>query len=143
MNGNYVEKVREALKARVDDYERWGEDAGTLLDLYALLAISKGQQTTMEDVHHAWGFWTNRNRPDHKDLVPFSLLAAETAEYDRPYFAAIMEVAKLLQEANDRALGWCREDAHAPFNIQHDQASFEDQKLRIFERLSARSDRPS
>jgi hypothetical protein len=132
---NYAEAVRRALKDRIDDYDGWGPNAATLLDLYALLAMTKGKQTTMQDIHDAWSLWTNHNDSEHRSLVPFSLLTAEIAEYDRPYMAAVHEVAGLLQEADNRALEWCREDAII-HRLHHDQAGFEDTKRRIFERLA-------
>lgn len=93
---NYVQRVREELKTRIDDYDQWGENADNLLDLYALLAITKGRQTTMEDIHDAWSLWTNESNPEHRSLVPFAHLGAEIAEYDRPYMVAVHEVAALL-----------------------------------------------
>lgn len=97
---NYVETIRHELRARISDYDDWGEDAGTLLDLYALLVVVKGRQTTLEDIHDSWSLWTNRTRPDHRSLVPFDRLAADIAEYDRPYMTAVHEVSAMLLKEN-------------------------------------------
>lgn len=64
-----------------------------LLRLYALLVLTTGPETTLEDVHDAWACWREGTRPDHKSLVPFAGLAPEVQELDRPYMDAIRSVA--------------------------------------------------
>ena len=84
---NYVQEVLDELAERLPD-------CGTpLLELYALLALTAGTGTTLEDVHQAWAVWRNRTRPDHPSLVPFAALAPEVRELDRKYAEAIREVA--------------------------------------------------
>lgn len=63
--------------------------------LYALLALTKGTDTTLEDVHDAWAVWTAtvRGRPDHPALVPFSELAIDVQELDRKYMTGIHAAA--------------------------------------------------
>lgn len=91
--GSYIEEVQEALHLRVDDYDQWGENPSRLLDLYALLVVTKGEQTTLEDIHDAWALHTSRINPEHRYLVPFNELPEDVAEYDRPYLEAVHEVA--------------------------------------------------
>lgn len=59
--------------------------------LYALLALAKGNETSLEDVHDAWSIWTTaiRGRSDHKALVPFDELPVEIQELDRKYMNGI------------------------------------------------------
>jgi len=66
-----------------------------LVQLYALLALTKGHKTTLEDVHDAWAVWTatTRNRTDHPSLIPFSDLAVDVQELDRKYMSGIHRAA--------------------------------------------------
>lgn len=64
-----------------------------LLVLYALLALTRGTDTTLEDVHDAWSLWRMTARPDHRSLVPFAELSPEVQELDRPYMEATHRVA--------------------------------------------------
>ena len=84
---NYVQEVLDELAERLPDCDT------PLLELYALLALTAGTGTTLEDVHQAWAVWRNRTRPDHPSLVPFAALAPEVRELDRKYAEAIREVA--------------------------------------------------
>jgi len=85
---NYVQRVTEDLAARLPDCD------AELLDLYALLALAYGTETTLKQVHEAWAIWRNRSNPAHKSLVPFDELTPEVQEYDRKYALAIHEAAK-------------------------------------------------
>lgn len=66
-----------------------------LAGLYALLALTTGPETSLEDVHDAWAVWTatTRNRPDHPSLVPFNELDPKTQELDREYADGIHRAA--------------------------------------------------
>lgn len=86
---SYVDDVRDSLAARLPGLEP------SLLDLYALLALAKGVNTSLEDVHDAWAVWRSRSRPDHKSLLPFDQLTEEVQELDRKYADAIVEVAEV------------------------------------------------
>lgn len=86
---NYVQSAVDRLAERLDDCDP------ELLDLYALLALTTGSGTTLEDVHEAWAIWRNRTNPNHKSLIPFDQLTPEIQEYDRKYMEAIHEVAAL------------------------------------------------
>lgn len=65
-----------------------------LAELYALLALVKGQATTLEDVHDAWSVWRNRDWPNHRSLRPFNELPPEVQEQDREYMDAIHRAAE-------------------------------------------------
>lgn len=97
---NYADTVREALKRRMDDYEQWGERKDDLLDLYTLLAMVWGTNTTAEMVHDAWSVHTARTAPEHPSLVPFDDLSEEIQEYDEPYAHVIREVGEVLEQAH-------------------------------------------
>ena len=65
-----------------------------LLRMYALLVLTTGTETTLENVHDAWSTWRDATRPDHPSLVPFAELAPDVQELDRKYADAIREVAE-------------------------------------------------
>lgn len=83
----YVQTVIDALE------EELPNQSETIIGLYALLAMSKGTGTTMEDVHDAWAVWRAYTRPDHPDLIPFDQLTDEVKAYDEKYLIAIQRVS--------------------------------------------------
>jgi hypothetical protein len=85
---SYVDRVRADLLMRLPSLEP------ALLDLYALLALVKGDQVTLEDVHDAWALWRSRSNPHHKSLIPFDQLADEVQALDQRYADAIAEASR-------------------------------------------------
>lgn len=85
---NYLNDVVVELTRKLTDCP------GELIDLYALLAATKGEATTLKDVHEAWGIWKNRINPIHKDLIPYDELTPEVQELDRKYMYAIQTAAR-------------------------------------------------
>jgi hypothetical protein len=75
------------------NYELPGLDP-PLANLYALLALTKGTATTLEDVHDAWSIWVATTRGAHKSLIPFVELATEVQELGREYVDGIHRVAR-------------------------------------------------
>lgn len=65
-----------------------------LAQLYALLVLVQGVNTTLQNVHDAWSAWAINRRPDHKSLVPFKELSPEVQELDRKYRDAIVRVSE-------------------------------------------------
>lgn len=86
---NYVQTVIDSLNDRVNLYP-------DLTPLYALLVMTTGVSTTLEDVHDAWSIWQNYTQPDHRSLIPFDELTLEVQELDRKYMEAIHAVAREL-----------------------------------------------
>lgn len=84
---NYVDAMLDRIW---EEYPRL--DKG-LAELYALLALVKGRETSLEDVHDAWSVWRHRTLPNHRSLVPFDELASDVQELDRPYMEAIHRAA--------------------------------------------------
>lgn len=83
----YVDRIRAALEAEQPSLDP------CLLDLYALLALTRGEDVSLEDVHDAWSIWRARTDPRHHSIVPFKELTTEVQELDRPYADAIHKVA--------------------------------------------------
>jgi hypothetical protein len=89
----YVEDARKALLAAYPDEVESAEDE-RLIDLYTLLLLSRGQQTTLEDIHDAWVVWRSRTRADHPSIVPFAELERRVQDMDRPYAEAVHAAAR-------------------------------------------------
>lgn len=90
MPANYVQIALGRLYDKLPDLDP------ELAQLYALLAMTTGTQTTLRDVHEAWALWRNTTNPGHRSLIPFHELSHEVRELDRPYCDAIIEVARSL-----------------------------------------------
>lgn len=79
---NYAQEQLDALASQTDVPDE-------LARLYALLALVKGGETTLEDVHDAWSLWANIERPEHASLVPFDDLDPDLQQLNEPYRDAI------------------------------------------------------
>jgi hypothetical protein len=103
---NYVAAATEAL---LDALRAQGIDPDTDLtpmqrQLYTLLVLTRGETTTLADVHDAWGCARILTRPDHPSLVPFECLSYEVAEWDRPFMLAIHAAARTVRVNRIRGL---------------------------------------
>ena len=96
----YADEVADLL-----DEEIPGNDPVLIL-LYALLALTTGENTTLENVHDAWSIWkigdgwTFASVKDNMArktpwLVPFDQLPDDIKAYDQKYVDAIRKVARL------------------------------------------------
>lgn len=83
---NYVEEVRQELKKHIKVNDR-------LLNLYALLVLTKGKNVTFKDVHDAWALDQNKTFPEHWSIVPFNQLKHEVMMKDKKYVDVIKKVA--------------------------------------------------
>lgn len=75
------------------DQEMPGQNA-ELIRLYSLLALVKGEDTTLEDVHDARSLSRMFTRPAHPAMVPFDQLSPEVQALDQEYCDAIRKVAR-------------------------------------------------
>lgn len=93
--GSYVEQVRDRIGAELgnDEISGWGDNTERLLDLYTLLALTTGADTTSENVHDAWSVATSRADPQHRSLIPFDQLAPDVQAMDDKYRDAIVAAA--------------------------------------------------
>ena len=85
--GNYLDAIVAALDEKLPGHRP------ELLRFYALLVLTTGIDTTLENVHDAWSAWQTATRPEHRSLIPFNELTLEVRELDRPYMEAIVSVA--------------------------------------------------
>ena len=87
----YIDEARKVLEGELP-----GEPS-PLLDLYLLLVLRKGVDTTGEDVHDAWAIWRSRTRSDHPAIIPFEALHPDTQRLDDDYVEAIHRAAKVVR----------------------------------------------
>jgi hypothetical protein len=73
-------------------------DTAMLFRLYAVLALAKGEDVRLEDVHDAWAAWMAGQDPGHSSLVPFAELTSDVRRSDEPYLEAVVAVAHTIRE---------------------------------------------
>lgn len=89
---DYTEEAKKILKFELEDEDLEEE----YIEYYTLLALTKGKDTNLEDVHDAWVMI--EEDADHESSIPFEDLDEETQELDRPYVDAIHSVADKIQQ---------------------------------------------
>ena len=98
-NKNYIEEITKKLVNKLE-YENESHFNLLLMNFYALLVLTTGERTTLENVHDAWSAWQELIMPNHRSLMPFNELTPEVKGLDQPYADAIVEVAAELRELN-------------------------------------------
>ncbi len=91
---SYVDEVAAAIREAVPPELIPSGDTSVLFRMYAVLALAKGEDVVLEDVHDAWAAWMSGHDPDHRSLVPFTELPAEIQVADQPYLDGIRAVAR-------------------------------------------------
>lgn len=95
---NYVDDLVAAVRDELAPEDRPSSRSDELFRLYALLVLTRGTDTTLEDVHNAWSVWISESDPTHPSLVPFGDLTAEVQAQDKPFQVAIHQVAQRLSQ---------------------------------------------
>lgn len=95
----YIEEIARDVWEASGESETWYPDNEASLWLgYAVLAMTKGADTTSRDVHEAWSAWAVvRYDGQHRSIVPFDELTPEIQAYDDLYRDAIHTVATKLE----------------------------------------------
>lgn len=92
---NYIEEAQE-------EFRKHCNLGKAMTELYTLLAIVKGEETTLADVHDAWAVnmnkaWDRDEYGEHYSMVPFDELKPETAAKDQRFLDAIHATARALK----------------------------------------------
>jgi hypothetical protein len=95
----YVDELASEIQQHVPARLLPVGDTLPLFRMYALLALTKGQTVSAEDVHNAWAVWMLEQDPNHRSIKPFDELDADTQASDEPYVRAIRSVAEHLERA--------------------------------------------
>lgn len=93
---NYISEIAERIRREVPQGVRPEGDTNLLFLMYALLALTVGEEVRAEDVHDTWSAWMTHLDPSHQSIKPFSQLEPETKKSDQPFVDAIKKVATQL-----------------------------------------------
>ena len=91
---SYVDELAEAIRRLIPRELVPEGDVSMLFRIYAVLALAKGEQVRLEDVHDAWAAWMSGQDLAHRSLKPLRELPPEIQLADRPYLDAIRMVAR-------------------------------------------------
>jgi hypothetical protein len=89
----YLRDIAGAIRGEIDVDRLPTGDTDLLFDLYAVLALIRGVDTTRRDVHEAWVAWMLDEGEHHPSMVPFEDLPTEVQEEDEPFVRAIRTVS--------------------------------------------------
>ncbi|MGB4762821.1 MAG: hypothetical protein WBP12_05715 [Candidatus Saccharimonas sp.] len=94
MNTEDVARMTQLLRAQFVEtaFDKPGMDE--LVQMYAVLALTKGVTVTNRDVHHAWVIWARRHDPANPDIVLYDQLPRSMQNEDSPFVRAIHAVAR-------------------------------------------------
>lgn len=99
---NYIDEIAEdiyfaAHPDRIRSQDSWKLFGGyeiILYRMYAVILLSKAENTALEDVHNCWSAWQAALDPNHRSLIPFNDLTKEVQDLDKPYQVAILKIAE-------------------------------------------------
>lgn len=91
---NYIDELAAAIRSHVSVDLIPEGDTSVLFRVYAVLALAKGEDVALRDVHDAWAAWIASTEPRHPSLRPFSDLPTAVRCSDQPYLDAIRTVAR-------------------------------------------------
>ena len=93
MESNYVQLATEILRKGL-----WEDLDPELERLYVLLVLTRGEQTTLRDVHDARAVWRIQSNTQHKSRVRFEDLTPEMQGVLRIYMQAIRDTSVRLNK---------------------------------------------
>lgn len=99
---NYITAIASQIREQIDPGKLPDEGLDQLFASYALLALSRGEDVSDEDVHDAWSVWATQFDPQNDSLVPYDDLSAAVQEQDTIFRDAIRKVAKTLPQRPGR-----------------------------------------
>jgi hypothetical protein len=93
---NYISEIAERIRREVPQEVLPEGDTDLLFFMYAVLALTVGEDVRAEDVHDTWSAWKTYHDPSHESIRPFAQLSPETKKTDQPFVDAIKKVATQL-----------------------------------------------
>ena len=85
----YIDDIAAAIRSAVPPEAVPDANTEDLFRIYAVLALAKGRETVLADVHDAWSAWMSGLDPNHRSLKPLAELDRYVQAGDRPYPEAI------------------------------------------------------
>jgi hypothetical protein len=64
--------------------------------MYAVLALTVGEDVQAENVHDTWSAWMTYRDPSHQSIKAFAQLSPDTQRQDQAFVRAIRKVASQL-----------------------------------------------
>lgn len=95
----YIEEIAEAIRHQARTGEAFDEEEQRLYLIYAVLALTIGEDVTRRHVHDAWSAWKAMSQPEHESIQPFDQLGGDVQGEDEPFVTAIQAVARRLRES--------------------------------------------
>ena len=93
---NYIAGIAERIRHEVPQEVLPEGNTDLLFLMYAVLALTVGEDVRSEDVHNAWSAWMTYRDPSHQSIKPFTQLSSEMKKTDQPFVDAIRKVATQL-----------------------------------------------
>ncbi len=93
---SYVSDIAEQIRRVVPPEVLPEGDTDLLFLMYAILALTVGEEVRSQHVHDAWSAWMATRDPSHESIKPFDQLSSETRRQDEPFAEAIRKVARRL-----------------------------------------------
>jgi hypothetical protein len=93
---NYISEIAQRIRREVPQDVLPEGDTDLLFLMYAILALTIGEDVRPEHVHDAWSAWMAYLDPSHQSIKPFTQLSAELKVTDQPFVDAIRKVASQL-----------------------------------------------
>jgi hypothetical protein len=99
---NYISEIAEWIRREVPPEVLPEGDTQLLFLMYAVLALTVGEDVRAEDVHDTWSAWMTYWDPSHQSIEPFAQLGPEVKKSDQPFVDAIRKVATQLPRRESR-----------------------------------------
>ena len=93
---NYISEIAKRIRREVPQEVLPEGDTDLLFLMYAVLAMTVGEDVRAEDVHNTWAAWMTHLDPSHESIKPYAQLDPETKKTDQPFVDAIKKVAAQL-----------------------------------------------
>ena len=93
---NYISEIAERIRCEVPHDVLPQGNTDLLFLIYAVLALTIGEDVRPEHVHDVWSAWMTYLDPSHLSIKPFTQLSAEMKVTDQPFVDAIRKVASQL-----------------------------------------------
>jgi len=93
---NYISDMAEQIRRKVPPEMLPEGDTDLLFLMYAVLALTVGEDVRAEDVHDTWSAWMSYRDPSHESIKPFAQLDPQMKKTDQPFVDAIKKVATQL-----------------------------------------------
>ncbi len=94
---NYIDGIAERIRREVPPDLLPEGNTALLFRMYAVLALTVGEEVEARNVHDAWSAWMSQSDPEHDSIQPFERLPKDVQAQDEPFVEAIRKVAASLR----------------------------------------------